>query len=396
MTMAMIPLKYSFRNLLRRRLRTSLTVLGLGLALSTIVFMLAFSRSLGSAMRQTGDPDNLIIISKKAQDHVLSSIAAKDCDLIKSKLADAVASVSLDGAPRPLISLEVYIGINVALPDADNDGKHRAVIHGVDPQVAMKANRLITMVKGNLPRPGANELICGITAGARTNLDDAQLAIGKKLHFANKDWTIVGLFKAPGTLMESEIWTHANDLRVALKRTDYSFIRCKLKDPGQMAGIIEKISTDEQFQVKAFSEQTYFADFASGFDYFRHFALILTALIIIGGVFTGMNTMYAAIMGRIREIGTLQVIGFSKTSVLVCILVESTLIAITGAFVGILLGMAANGIPMRIPMAAFRVKVDMVVIAWTFVAAFGIGILGALIPACRALKLKMIDAVRYE
>ncbi|MBU0754871.1 MAG: ABC transporter permease, partial [Planctomycetes bacterium] len=174
------------------------------------------------------------------------------------------------------------------------------------------------------------------------------------------------------------------------------FIRIKLKDTARMAALCKRLSTDEQFEVKAFAEQVYFADYAEGFDYFQKFARILALIIIGGGLIAGMNTMYTAVLGRVREIGTLQVIGFSKRSVLVAILTESLLISMAGGGMGCVLGVLANGLPMKIPMAAFRVQVDGVVLLWAMGAALFIGLAGAYIPAYRALKLRMVDAVRSQ
>jgi hypothetical protein len=393
-------MKYSFRNLFRRKARTCFTVLGLGLALASVSFMLAFSRSLAAAVRHTGDPDNIIIISKKAQNHILSSIPAKDSDQIRNKLSDYAATGTIGNREKPLISREVYMGINIEPPggaSAVQPGKKlRAVIHGVDPVVAMKVNHVFKLVEGTLPGRDKHELLCGVNAGARIGMPDEELQVGRHLHLLGRDWRICGRFEAPGNLMECEIWTHVDDLRIALTRRDYSLLRCKLKNPGAMDALIKQISTDEQFQVKAFPETAFFADYAAGFDYFRQFAVLLTILITAGGIITGMNTMYTAVMGRVREIGTLQIIGFSRISVLAGLVAESTIISLAGGALGSALGMLANGISMKIPMAAFKVQVDSMVVLWTFIAAAGIGVFGALIPAFRALKLRIVDAVRYE
>ena len=198
----------------------------------------------------------------------------------------------------------------------------------------------------------------GSMAATRLGVADEALAVGKKLELLSRIWTIVGRFEAPGTIMESEIWAHTEDLKVCLRRRDYSFIRAKIEDPSTIQSICDRISTDEQFEVKAFPEQTYFADYARGFDYFRKFAQVMALVIIAGGVIAGLNTMYTSVMGRVREIGTLQVIGFSKKSVLLSILVESILISLIAGVIGCALGYLANGLPMKIPMAAFRVEVS--------------------------------------
>jgi len=400
--MARLPLRYSLRNLARRRLRTLLTMLGLALVVSAIVFMLAFSTSLASNFRDTGDPDNIIIISKKAQTTALSSIADKDCDLIKSKLFDVARTFKLDeesdGEPEPLISQEVYIGLNVKVQDAKafRTGLQRAVFHGVDPDLVFRVNSNLRLVKGRPPRQDMLELLVGKTAATRIGVKTEDLSVGAKLTLLNQTWTVVGEFEARGTIMDSEILTHVNDLRLHLKRQDYSFIKVKLKDKSRAEEICKQLSLDEQFGVKAFPERVYFADYAEGFDYFLTFANAMALIISIGGIVAGMNTMYTAVMGRIREIGTLQIIGFSKRAVLVGIITESVIIALVSGAIGCGLGYLANGLPMKIPMAAFRVNVSAQVILLAMGASLLIGLVGAFIPASRALRLRMVDAVRHQ
>jgi|GEM_PF-1348240 len=400
--MAQLPLRYSVRNLLRRRTRTALTVVGLALVVSVIVFMLAFSSSLASTLRETGDPDNMIIISKKSQTFVLSSIAERETELIRNKLYDAAATFERKDEwgtiTEPIISAEVYMGLNVEVQDAQTfrSGAQRGVLHGVDPQLAMELNSHVRLVEGRLPVQDAMEVIVGCMAATRLGVADEDLGLGSKIRFLNQIWTVVGRFEATGTIMESEIWSHVEDLRLYLKRQDYSFMKVKLSDPSRMEELCSQLSLDEQFSVKAFAERTYFADYAEGFDFFRQFAHALVLITIVGGVVVGLNTMYTAVMGRVREIGTLQVIGFSKKSVLLGILAESLVIALVSGILGCGLGYLANGLPMKIPMAAFRVTVSLDVFVLSVAASLFIGCAGAFLPALRALRLRMVDAVRYQ
>jgi ABC-type antimicrobial peptide transport system permease subunit len=393
-------LRYTFRNLKRRKMRTALTLVGVALVVGAVVFMLSFSRSLQSTFRQTGDPDNMIIISKKARTFVLSSISAVDVDRLRHKLHDSAKTFDPEKgeAGQPLISPEVYIGINVEAEGAEmfRKGHQRALIHGLHPEMALETNSSVRLTEGRVPRANRLELLVGKTASTRIGVADSDLAVGKKVTLLGRKWKVVGRFEAPGTIMDCEIWAPVDSVQLRLKRWDYSFIRVKLKDDVDMAALCKRLSTDEQFEIKAFPEQEYFAAYAEGFDYFVRFAQIMALIIIGGGLLAGMNTMYTAVLGRIREIGTLQVIGFSKQSVLVTILTESLLISLVGGVMGCVLGYLANGLPMKIPMAAFRVTVDLPVIGLAMVAALLIGLGGAYVPAHRALKLRMVDAVRYQ
>lgn len=400
---------------MRRKARTSLTVMGMALIVAAVVFMMAFSRSMTNTFRKTGDHDNLIVISKKAETFVLSSISAVDSEQVLLDLYDDAVMFEreddLGEGEEPLISQEVYIGLNVEALGAATfrEGEQRALVHGVDPEIARRVNSSVKILEGRWPERGnldadadtpegghGPELMVGSMAATRLGVEDEALAVGKKLRLLDREWTIVGLFEAPGTIMDCEIWAHAEDLKVCLRRRDYSFIRAKIEDPTKITEICERLSTDEQFEVKAFPEQTYFANYARGFDYFKQFAHVMALVIIAGGVIAGLNTMYTSVMGRVREIGTLQVIGFSKKSVLVSILVESILISLVAGVIGCALGYLANGLPMKIPMAAFRVQVDLIVFGWAMAASLFIGLCGAFVPAYRSLRLRMVDAVRRQ
>lgn len=399
--MAGLPLRYTFRNLLRRKTRTALTLAGVGLVIGAVVFMLAFSRSMAATMRHTGDPDNLIIISKKAQTYVLSSISEQNTDLLELELWDyAKTYVNEEGLEEPMISPEVFIGLDIEVKDAESfrEGKKRGIVHGVEPTVGPLVNSRVRLVEGRWPRKDKMEIAVGSTAFARLGIKEEDLRIGTKVKMLGRfaRWTVVGRFEAPGTLFDSELWVPRDILKVNLKRRDTSFIRVKVEDPSKIPEICKRLSTDEQYEVKAFPEQAYFADYAEGFDIFQRFAQVMAMIIIAGGMVAGMNTMYTSVMGRIREIGTLQVIGFSKRSVLAAILTESLLIALLSGVIGCLIGVLANGIPMTMPMCAFKVKVDMVVVGWAMVATLIIGLGGAYVPAHRALKLRMVDAVRSQ
>ncbi|MBU0756237.1 MAG: ABC transporter permease, partial [Planctomycetes bacterium] len=208
--MAQLPFRYTLRNLLRRKTRTALTLLGMALVIGSVVFMLAFSRSLAATFRKTGDPDNLIIISKKARTFVLSSISAQNTDQIRNKFFDEAKTYDpAEGeAGRPIISPEVYIGLNVEVEDARafRKGHQRAIVHGLDPEMGLAANESVKVVAGRLPRPDRMELMVGNTASTRIGVDDGDLAVDRQIKLLGRKWKIVGRFEAPGTIMDCEIW----------------------------------------------------------------------------------------------------------------------------------------------------------------------------------------------
>ena len=163
-----------------------------------------------------------------------------------------------------------------------------------------------------------------------------------------------------------------------------------------MREVVDYVNESEKTELRAVSEQDYYRGYAESFRTFALIGGVMALVITLGGIMVGMNTMYTAVMGRIREIGTLQIIGFSKRAVLVGIITESVIIALVSGAIGCGLGYLANGLPMKIPMAAFRVNVSAQVILLAMGASLLIGLVGAFIPASRALRLRMVDAVRHQ
>jgi len=206
---------------------------------------------------------------------------------------------------------------------------------------------------------------------------------------------VSGIFEARGTIAENWILLPHDDLRNTLGRRDYSFARMRLKDGTDLEALASRLSLDERYSIRVFPEATYFADFTSGFDHFQRFALLVALVLCIGGILTGMNTMHNAIAGRIREIGTLRVLGFSKVRIFLAFLMESLLLCGLAGIGGAALGLLTNGLPVRVPVAAtFPVSVDGVALGIGIASAILMGLLGIFFPMLRALRMPPVEAVR--
>lgn len=387
-----VPLRYSLRNLLRRPVRTILTVAGLSLLVGLIVFLAAFGRSVAGAVRIPGDPQNLIVLSKKAQSFEFSSIPASELDMMAVDL-DEELETGPDGGP--LLSSELYHFLNATLAGDPSGEPRRAILHGIDPEYAPVILSGFRLTGGHLPEEGEFQILVGRAVPQKLRAKPEWLAIGTKIHIRDRVFTVCGTFETPGVLYENWLICHPEDLRTTLTRQDYSFGRMKVKKGVDLDEIASRLNLDERYGVRVLRETDYFADFNEGFDQFRNFAVLLAALLGVAGILSGMNTMHNAVVGRIREIGVLRALGFGKAQVLVAFLVES--LALTGAAgaLGVLIGLAADGVPVRVPIAAaFRVHVDPVSLAIGFGAALLMGVLGLAWPIWRALRTPAVDALR--
>jgi putative ABC transport system permease protein len=387
-----VPLRYSLRNLWRRPARTVLTIFGLATLVALIVFLTAFGRSFGRALRLPGDPQNLIVLSKKAQTFELSSIAASELDSMAAAVADR-----LDPGPdgKPLYSKEVFHFVGLSLSTDPEAKIRRGLMHGIQPHLAESLLNSFELIEGRLPVPFENEVVAGRNAASRLKVDDDMLRPGTVIAFGDERFTVVGTFKAPGTLYENWLVTDVEDLSISLERSDYSFARMRVREGVDMDALATELSLDERYGVRVLRETVYFADFAEGFSHFQNFAVLIAVVLGIAGVLTGMNTLHNAVAGRIREIGTLRVLGFGKAKVYLAFLIEALLLTGAAGIVGCLIGYMTNGLPVRVPVAAtFPVVVDAQALLIGFGAALLMGFAGLLFPMLRALGMPAVQAVR--
>ncbi|TET37255.1 MAG: FtsX-like permease family protein [Planctomycetota bacterium] len=396
-----IPFKYNFRNLLRRKIRTILTLLGIALVVWIMVFTLAFARGLKANMKNNGDPDNIIILSAKAGTTIWFSAISRN-NAAPLKYLDGVKSVRIPDPEFP-DDREMDEVIECWSPEVqymtevdDVPSRQLISVHGVDPARAFHVNSQVRITKGAGPFDNYS-IIIGSLVAAKLGIPRERLAVGRTLHFKDAEWTITGTFTAPGTMMDSEIWCHHENIMTQFNRKEFAMVKLKAVSPAYVPKILAAIKKNRRYQeLAAYHEPDFFKDYASGHNKFSIMAIVTAVVIAVGGIFTGINTMYTAVVGRIREIGMLQVIGFSKAQVLLSFIFESLIISATGGLIGCLAGLAFNGIPLTLTWFAFELKVDFTILAIGFATALVIGVVGAFFPALQGIRMRMVDAMRYN
>jgi ABC-type antimicrobial peptide transport system permease subunit len=223
------------------------------------------------------------------------------------------------------------------------------------------------------------------------------LEVGDKFRVQATDYTVVGLFEAGGKAFESEIWVDLNSLATAMKRDTFTSVLLRTQDQTALAALAKRISEDQRLQLKAMAERTFYEDqqgVASGF--LKYLAGFIALIMAVGAGFAGMNTMYAAVARRTKEIGTLRVLGFGRFSILVAFVLESLAIAVLGILLALPLNFVSTGTSNFTTFSEiafnFRVTPDLMLMALIF--GLGIGFLGALLPSIRASRFKIVDALR--
>lgn len=383
-----LPLRYNLRSVLQRKARSTLTAAGVAVAIFVSIMMLALSRGLINSTRGTASPDNAIVLSKGAESMEFSAIDPAVFHRLRSS-----EHIQTEGG-ETLASPEAYLSEFVQFPEGGVIGEKRGAVRGVWP-VALKVHDQVRIVAGTAPQRGF-QVAVGKLAAIKLGVPSAALAIGRAIEFEGQRWMVVGVFEAPGTILESEIWGHLDDVLAASKRIDYSAVALKTKGASVMDDLLFDLATRTDIRVEAKTEHSYYAAIADALKPVQAVSIAMTVMLVLGGVLAGMNTMFTSILGRTREMGVLLVLGYKRKAVLLSFMLESVILCLAGGVLGTAAGALLNDLPMRVPMGAFRFAVDATTLGIGLGLAVLIGVCGAAIPVLRVARLQTVEALRAE
>ncbi len=382
-----LPISYNIRSLRVRWQVTLLAVAGIAMVIAVFVVLAAMAAGFRIALRSTGRPDNAIITQKGSMSEMTSGIPRADVAMISVD-----SRIARDAKGQPLASPEIVLVANLKRVDG---AETNVAVRGVTP-AAMEVRGGVSMTSGRAFRPGLYELMVGDRIRERYGLD-----IGKTLHLQRREWAVVGTFKSEGNGFESEIWADVNVLGPAFNRTaGYQSLVLRLQDPGTFEALKSSIESNPQFQVKVDREIDYYdAQAGTVAGLLMGLAWFVAIVMAVGAVVGAMNTMFAIVAARTREIGTLRALGFGRSAILTSFVLESLLLAIVAGLLGCLIAMPANSLTGATGQAtfseisfAFRVTPTIVVAALIFAA--WMGFLGGLLPAVRAARMPITAALR--
>lgn len=388
--MRLLPFDYAARNLTRSPSRLLLSLLGSALVVTLVIAAAAFVRGMDLSLRATGGEHNIIILGAGSEESVERSE-------VESGVASVIAA-SIRGirsrAGISYVSPEVHAQLPVKTR-ADQPKGPLVTVRGVT-LAATLVHSHIQIIDGRFPTPGNAELLVGQMAATKMGVPEADLALGKSLLIDNHPWNIVGRFAAPGTVTEAEIWTNLPDLKTATKRdTDSCIIITLDPERAEFADVATFTKTRVDLELSAIAETAYYAKLSSFFAPIRIVAWITAALVGLGGLFGGLNTMYAAFVSRVRELGTLQSLGFRRFAIVISLVQESSLATAAGAVAASLIGiLLLDGLAVRFSMGAFGLTVDAPVLAVGLASGLLLGLVGALPPAYRCLRLSIPVALK--
>jgi putative ABC transport system permease protein len=384
-----LPLKYNLRNLVVRKSSTLATAFTVGLTVGVFVLVMALANGIDHTLASSGEPLNLIVLRS-------GSTAELNSFLTHENLRNVMY---LDGVARegdkPLAAPELITLIYKARKGMTQGSNIQ--IRGVGP-MSTKLRSGFQIIAGRTFQPGLAEAIVSRRIAERFQ----GMGIGDKFRVQATDYTIVGLFDAGGKAFESETWVDFNSLAGATKRTDgSSSVLLRVNNSADLDALAKRISDDQRLQLKALPERRFYEDQQGAVSgVLKGLAVFIAFIMAIGAAFAGMNTMYAAVARRTKEIGTLRVLGFKRRSILTAFVLESIAISIVGAGIGILLALPLNFVStgtanfVTFSEIAFNFRVTPRLMLGAFVFGTVIGLLGSLLPSIRAARFKIVDALR--
>lgn len=384
-----IPLSYNLKNLWTRRLTTILTVGGMALVVFVFSAMLMLADGLEKTLVETGSPENVVLIRKGSDAEVQSGL-----ERLQASTLETQPEVAMGTMGRALFAKEVVVVIS--LPKRGTSNLSNVIIRGIsDTSLSLRTQAKI--IEGRLPKPGSSEIMAGSSIARRF----AGGGIGETLRFGMRDWTVVGVFDAGNTGFSSEIWGDADQLMQSFRRQAYSSAIFRMNDPSAFPAFKQRIESDPRLTVEAMREPEYYAKQSEMMSKFlRILGLSLTIIFSLGAIIGAMITMYAAVANRVSEIGTLRALGFRRRNILAAFLIESLLLGFFGGVIGVSIASFLQFFTVStmnvqtFSELAFSFTMTFGLILQAFCFALFMGFAGGLLPAVRAARMKIVDALR--
>ena len=382
-----IPLHYSLRNLWVRRVTTLLTASGMALVVFVFATALMLDAGLKRTLVATGEPDNVVISRKGSTTEVQSAVERSQAALVGT-----LPEVAVIG--EPMVSREIVMLIS--LPKQATGKMSNVLIRGME-QTGITLRRGVRLTEGRMFRPGSNEIVVGRAVKAQF----AGVEIGEMLTFGGRQWQVVGLMDGGRSGFDSEIWGDVDSLMQAFRRNSYSSVVIRLTDPSSFAGLSERLAQDPRITLAAKREAEYYAEQSAGLSRFiQILGLTLAGIFSIGAIIGATITMQAAVASRTAEIGTLRALGFQRMAILTAFLAESVGLAAIGGVFGLLLAAGMQWIEFSttnfqsFSELAFGFELSWGIALGSMMFSVFMGVAGGMVPAIRAARIGIVEALR--
>ena len=384
-----IPLAYNLRNLTVRKTTTVMTALGIAMTVAVLVAVLGLVSGLKSAFQASGNPLNILVMRKGSNAELSGGMTREAFEALKAKPGIARGA---DGLPQA--SLELVTVINLP-SDSHPDGMN-ITLRGVT-QVGLDIREKTKIAQGRWFKPGQREVVVGKSIANR--YPGAEM--GRKLHFGRGDWEVVGVMDSDSSATNSEIYADLNQMAGDFNRQDGpSAALIRATDAVSAQALVNSINDDQRLNSNARTELGYMESQTSSAAPVQYLGIFVAIIMAVGSSFAAMNTMYAAVARRAKEVGTLRVLGFSRGSILLSFFLESLLLSLLGGILGCLIVLPLNSVTTGLMSLtsfseiAFSFRVGPDVMAVGIVFALVMGAIGGVFPARMAANKEILTALR--
>jgi putative ABC transport system permease protein len=389
-----IPLPYNFKSVFVRWRSTAATILGVALVVTVFILLHAMAAGLQRSSANTGDPRNVMIV-RKGSTAESSSVIMRD----QFNVIEYLPQIARDAQGKPIISADLVVIIN--LPRRDASGEANVTMRGVTP-MGIQLRPQVKLVNGRWFVPGKRETVVSLKMAKRFSNTD----IGQKFRTGGHDLTVVGWFDGNDTAFDSEIWMDADEARSVFDRENYCSLLARLANTNDIAAFTNRIESEKRMALRADFETKYYAEQTSTATPIKFLGSFLAVAMSIGAVFAAMNTMYAAVGARTREIGTLRVLGFRRRVILASFNLEGAILAGIGGAIGCTLALLTQWLCLTFGVhfgtlsiatfseVVFQFRITPALVLEGMIFAIVVGIVGSFFPAIRAARLPVIAALK--
>jgi putative ABC transport system permease protein len=384
-----IPISYNIRNMTLRKGLTIMTALGIALTVTTAVFIMALLAGLQKAFRSTGNPLNVMVLRKGATSELTGPFEQASFQTLKT-----LPGIAKDKNGDPMISGELTVVI--VLQRKDGSGEANVTVRGLMPD-GLELRDGVKLIEGRWFTPGQREVV--VSNSIRKRFFHAD--VGDSIEFGKGLWKVVGVFDSGGMAYESEIWGDVNQMTSDFDRQGvYSSAYLRATDRVAADALKHRVGDDQRLKLDGMLEPEYYATQTKSGAVIQFIGWVVAIIMAIGSSFAAMNTMYAAVAYRSREIATLRGIGFSRPSILASFVLEALMLSLVGAVVGIVLMLPFNGMTtgtqnqVTFSEVVFGLQITPQVVTVAIVFALVMGLLGGLAPAWHAARQNILTALR--
>lgn len=381
----MLPFTYALRNLFRDPARLLQTVGGSAVVVLLMMAAVALDDGMDRVLAASGSPRNVILLGKGSEESVERSEVSLQVEAAAGGIPGVVSVLGVEA-----ISGE----ITYQAPIRTGSGhESQALMRGVLER-ALLVHTTVALREGSFPGP--DEVMVGHLAHRKLGVSADELAVGKTLYFGDSPVRISGIFEAPGTVLESEIWFDRNNLASLSQRDSLSSVTLRL-DEGKTDEAELFAFQRNDLELSAIREDHYYEKLGLFYEPIKVMTWVTAALVGAGALFGGLNTLYAAFASRIREMATLQSIGYTRTALLLSLVQECLLATLTGTLVAFVAGyFLLDGRTVPFSIGTFTLVLTPSVIGWGLATGVLLGSVGALPPAIRCLLPSLPKALRSD